>query len=179
MVFNDYIRVGQIVAPHGLQGEVKVNSYTSDPLAIGGYGTLLCDNKKNILLINLRQSGHHVIGKLELKKDGSSVIEQKIDRNLAESFKGQSLYIHKAVLPVIAETDVFYHNDLAFLSVYDGDDKNIGIVKAVQNYGGNDLLEIELLDKKITYLIFDRSNVKEVNIAQKYIKITPPQGWII
>ena len=37
---HDQVLVGVIVGAHGIKGEVKLKSFTSDPLSIGRYGPL-------------------------------------------------------------------------------------------------------------------------------------------
>ena len=79
------ILMGAIAGVHGVKGEVKVKSFTGDPLAIAAYGPLFDDAGKRFEL------------KLSSKSAKDAVVIAKIagidDRNAAEALKGRRLYV--------------------------------------------------------------------------------------
>ena len=79
---------------------------------------------------------------MRVVKDGVIArIDGIADRNAAEALKGLTLEIERAALPE-AEEDEFYHADLIGLNVEDRAGRRLGTVRAVENYGGGDILEI-------------------------------------
>ncbi len=61
------------------------------------------------------------------------------DRTTAEGLKGTELYVPRDVLPA-TERDEFYHADLIGLRAEDVEDRVIGLVKAIHNYGAGDVI---------------------------------------
>src|SRR5882757_7002245 len=105
------ILMGAIAGVHGVRGEVKVKSFTADPLAIAAYGPLF-DEQGLIFALKLSSKAAKdtiVIAKI----DGVS------DRNAAEALKGKRLYAPRAVLPAVADETEFYASDLIGLGVED------------------------------------------------------------
>ena len=52
------ICVGRIGAPQGIRGEVRLQSFTADPVAIADYGLLQTkDGKQSLEILSLRPAG--------------------------------------------------------------------------------------------------------------------------
>jgi 16S rRNA processing protein RimM len=96
------------------------------------------------------------------------------DRNMAESLRGQRLYVPRAVLPEPA-TGEFYHADLVGLRAQDGSGKAIGTVRGVHNFGAGDVLEIEFSGGAMEFIAFTDANIPVVDVAGGYIVIEPPR----
>ena len=100
---TDRICVAQIGAPHGVRGEVRLRSFTEDPLAFVEYGPLESEDRKQRFKIEaLRPAKDHFVARLS----GVS------DRNAAEKLTNVKLYVPRDVLPDIEEDETFYHADL-------------------------------------------------------------------
>jgi 16S rRNA processing protein RimM len=81
---QERILVGTIGAAHGLKGEVKVNSFTEDPMAIASYGPLHVEGREQELRIKrFRPANTALIVQFEGVED----------RTAAESLKGARLYV--------------------------------------------------------------------------------------
>src|SRR5688500_6123917 len=126
--------MGRIGAAHGIKGEVRIQSFTEDPLALVSYGPLSTD--KPGLTIKL------LVARLEGVND----------RNAAEKLNGVELYVDRALLPETDDEDDFYHADLIGLKARLADGSEIGEVMAVPNFGAGDLLEIRDPRSGDTYL---------------------------
>ena len=73
------------------------------------------------------------------------------------------------------EEDEFYLADLIGLQARDGDNAVIGTVKAVQNFGADDMLEIAPAAGGPTwYLPFTRDAVPEVRSADGWLRALRP-----
>ncbi|OEO31895.1 16S rRNA processing protein RimM [Devosia insulae DS-56] len=157
--------MGRIGAAHGIKGEVRIQSFTEDPLALASYGPL-STNKPGltIKILAARTTTNVLVARLE----GIN------DRNAAEKLNGVELYVDRALLPD-TDGDDFYHADLIGLKARLADGSEIGEVMAVPNFGAGDLLEIRDPRSGDTYLYpFSKAVVPEVRVAEGYLLIDPP-----
>ena len=158
------ICLGQIGAPHGVHGEVRLHSFTADPAAIATYGPLVTEDGRVFTIENLRPAKHTLVAKL------SGVA----DRDTAERLANTKLYVPRERLPELGEADEFYHADLIGLRAVDTAGKECGTVVAVHNFGAGDLIELRPADGARTELLpFDAATVPEVNIRGRTIVINP------
>jgi len=158
--------MGRIGAAHGIKGEVRIQSFTEDPLALASYGAL-STNKPGltIKILAARTTTNVLVARLE----GIN------DRNAAEKLNGVELYVDRALLPDPDDDDDFYHADLIGLKARLADGSEIGEVMAVPNFGAGDLLEIRDPRSGDTYLYpFSKAVVPEVRVAEGYLLIDPP-----
>src|SRR5690606_40846969 len=70
-------------------------------------------------------------------------VEGVKDRDAAQALHGVRLYVERAALPEPEDAEEFYHADLIGLRVEDPAGRLLGRVKAVENHGAGDLLEVE------------------------------------
>ena len=128
------ILMGAIAGVHGIKGEVKVKSFTADPMSIAAYGPLYDDQGRPFAL------------KLTSKGAKDSVVIARIDgiadRNAAEALRGRRLYAPREALPAIEAEDEFYASDLIGLAVEDQSGKSYGKVADVLDYGAGPMLAI-------------------------------------
>jgi 16S rRNA processing protein RimM len=162
---TDRICVAQIGAPHGVRGEVRLRSFTEDPLAFVEYGPLESeDGKQRFEIEALRPAKDHFVARL------SGVP----DRNAAEKLTNVKLYVSRDVLPDIDEKETFYFADLIGLDAFTPDGAKYGTVATVQNFGAGDIIEIRLESGGLVMLPFLDAVVLEVDIANKRIVVSPP-----
>lgn len=157
------IPVGQIVNVHGIKGAVKIKPYLNEPTLMASFGPLT--DKTGEKVFEIFESRIHkdlIIANLK----GIS------DRNAAEALKGTTLYVHKDVLPQ-GDDDEFYHHDLIGMDVL-SNGAVYGKVKAVENYGAGDILEIEKTNGKVMAFAFTDENFPNVNVAAKTIDFIEP-----
>ena len=149
------VLVGVVIAAHGIAGEVRVKSFTADPLALGGYGPLTSADGRQFGISALRQ---HRADELILRLDGVGT------RNAAEQLKGCRLYIPRTALPD-PEPGEYYHADLVGLRAEDVSGGEKGRITAVLNYGAGDILEITAADGTSELIPFSDSHVPVVDLA--------------
>jgi 16S rRNA processing protein RimM len=131
--FSHLVLVGRFGAAQGVRGEIRIKSYTADPLAIGGYAPLSDETGAKIFAIE----------RVRLLKEDMLVAKVRgvDDRDAAQALTGVSLYVSREKLPPPDE-DEFYVADLIGLVAVSPDGDEIGRVKNVVNYGAGDILEI-------------------------------------
>ncbi len=162
---DNKLLMGRIGAAHGIKGEVRIQSFTEDPLALASYGPL-STNKPGLVIriLAARTTTNVLVARLEGVND----------RNAAEKLNGVELYVDRALLPDTDDDD-FYHADLIGLKARLADGSEIGEVMAVPNFGAGDLLEIRDPRSGDTYLYpFSKAVVPEVRVADGYLLIDPP-----
>jgi 16S rRNA processing protein RimM len=158
------ILMGRSGAAHGIRGEVRIHSFTDEPLALAGYRTF-STNRPGLTVT------------IEGARATSNVLVARLagvgDRTAAARLNGVELYVERARLPAIADEDDFYLADLVGLEARGLEGGVLGKVLGVPNYGAGDILEIGGAGE--TRLIpFTRAAVPEVHLAEGYLDIDPP-----
>ena len=159
------ILVGRFGAPHGVRGEVRLQSFTQDPKAIGAYGPLQGSDGRLFTLKSIR-----------LIKDNMLVarVDGVADRSAAERLTHIELTLDRAALPPPDE-DEFYVADLVGLDAVDTMGEQLGTILGVPNYGGGDLVEVRPPRGGESLLFpFTREVVPTIDIAGRRVVIAPP-----
>ena len=158
--------VAQIGGAHGLRGEVKLKSFTGDPMAVSEYGTLTSeDGAKSFEIEALRPAKGHLVARFR-------GIE---DRGAAERLANVRLFVPRERLPPL-EADEFYHADLIGLSAVKADGSEIGTVVAVHDFGAGDILELAPRGGGTSIMVpFTAAFVPKVDIARGRIVVAPPE----
>lgn len=169
---QDLILVGIFGAAHGVRGELRLKSYTGDPMAIADYPRLTDESGKRVFkLLSARPVKDDI---LVVRVDGIA------DRTQAEKLTNTSIYIARADLPPADEDeDEFYHADLIGLRAETRDGALIGTIANVLNFGAGDILDIrpELGDNLL--LPFTKKVVPIVEIAKKRVIVDLPEEVIV
>lgn len=160
------VAVGVFGAPHGVRGEMRLKSFTGDPLAIVDYAPLTDKSGQR----------RYVLKKARPFKDDLLIVsvEGVADRDAAAKLTNLEVFASRDVMPP-AEEDEFYHADLIGLQAKDPDGKIIGFVLAVHNFGAGDIIEIKPIDGGQTLLLpFTKAIVPQINLADETITIILP-----
>jgi 16S rRNA processing protein RimM len=159
--------LGQIGAAHGVRGEVRLRSFTSDPAAITDYGPLETEDGRVLEIETLRPAKDHFVARLAGIRD----------RDAASALTNAKLYVPRERLPQTDSADEFYHADLIGLAAVDQTGRALGTVVAIHNFGAGDLIEVKPLSGGSSELVpFDVTHAPEVDIASSRIVIHPPEG---
>mgnify|MGYP003339994773 FL=1 len=132
--FSARVAVGVFGAPHGVRGEIKIKSYTGDPLSIADYAPLTDKTGER----------RFVLKKARPLKDDLLIVtvEGVTDRDAAARLTNLELYASREDMPE-AEEDEFYHADLIGLKAIDESAVEMGSVIAIHNFGAGDIIEIK------------------------------------
>ncbi|WP_439272921.1 ribosome maturation factor RimM [Pseudochrobactrum sp. HB0163] len=163
------VQLAVIGAAHGIKGEVRVKTYTGDPMDLGSYGLLYDATGRAYEVLAIRPAKNVVVVRF-------AGID---DRNAAEALNGKELYVDHAQLPQDLEEDEFYYTDLIGLAVRDGEGASYGRVSAVFNFGGGDVLEIKESGKKPALIPFTQASVPQILIAEGVVVIDPLAAGLI
>ena len=151
------IIVGQIAKTKGVNGELKIKSFFTNPFDILIYLNFFLENKTK-LGIKFTKKNNQIYGKIE-------EIDTPED---AKEFVGKYIYINKKNLPNLDKNE-FYYNDLENLEVY-LKKKKIGKVKQIQNHGAGDYLEIKCPKEEIL-VPFNSDHILTINIKERKITL--------
>ena len=184
---EEWLEIGKIVSPQGLDGEVRVypNSDFPERFVEPGRRWLLCPGGEPQPIELL--GGRYIEGK------GLYVIEIAgvEDRNSAEDLRGCLLMVPESDRPILAE-DEYHVLDLIGLEVFmQVSGESVGTVVDVIA-AGNDLLQVKLhplsvdgkedmtKDKgqKTVLIPFVKAIAPVVDLSAKRIEITPPPGLL-
>ena len=166
---SDLICVGAIGGAYGVQGEVRLKSFTSEPTAIAEYAPLYTEDQT-------REFDLVLTG--QVKNGLSARMSGIVSKEEADALKGTDLFVPRDRLPSLPD-DEFYHADLVGLTVYDTGGALLGEVRSVQNHGASDLLEIDGPGLKTTALLpFTRAAVPTVDLTAGKIIADPPEGLL-
>ncbi|GGH33435.1 ribosome maturation factor RimM [Alsobacter metallidurans] len=164
---RDLILLGVLGAPHGVRGEMRLKSYTEDPLAIADYKPLTDEaGARAFKILSAR-----------LVKDDMLVVrlEGVADRDKAAVLTNTRLYAPRDLLPPVEDEDEFYQADLIGLRVEARNGEAIGTVLAVLDFGAGDILEIEPASGgRPIMLPFTKAVVPHVDIAGGRLIAEPP-----
>jgi 16S rRNA processing protein RimM len=160
------VLLARIGAAHGVRGEVRVKSFTADPMALGGYGPLSSRDGRVFLVERLRPAKEVVVAKFRGVDD----------RNAAEALNGTDLFVPRDRLPAAEDEDEFYHADLIGLSAEAEDGTPLGTVVAIHNFGAGDILDIAPPRGPSLLVPFTKAVVPDVDlVAGRLVVIPPPE----
>jgi 16S rRNA processing protein RimM len=164
-VTDRLILVGRVAGAFGVKGEVRITSYTDDPVALVSYRDLRRANGSPGLTLT---GGRPHKGALVAR---ASEVATRED---AEALRGLELFVPRDVLPPPDE-DEFYLADLIGLAAMTPAGEALGRIKSVQNFGAGDLLEIAPEMGPTWWLPFTREAVPEVKIAEGIVVAIRPE----
>jgi 16S rRNA processing protein RimM len=160
------VLVGRFGAAQGVRGEIRIKSYTADPLSIGAYGPL-CDEQG---------ARTFEFERLRALKDDMVVAKVKgvDDRDAAAALTGLSLHVGRQKLPPPDE-DEFYIADLIGLAAVSPEGDEIGHVKNVLNFGAGDMLEIAPPSGETFFAPFTKEVAPKIDFPGRRIVVVRPQ----
>lgn len=165
------IKIGQIIKPFGVKGEVKVYSYTDFPLdRFNTKSKLFMDfNNEYIPLkvLSVKQADNILM----IHFDGFNDVDQ------VEKYRQTDIYIDQTDIKPLNKGE-YYIFEIKGLDVFDSDDKFLGKVKDVEMTGAHNNLRIEREDHS-TFLVPNIPVfVKSIDIESKKIVVKLIEGLI-
>lgn len=164
------VHMATIGAPHGVRGEVRVRTFTGDPLALGDYGPLADEKGRKFAVLDIRPAKNVVVVRFK-----------GIDsREKAEALNGAELFVDRAVLPdEELDEDEFFCEDLIGLKVVDVEGAPRGTVIAVHDFGGGDILEIGGAGRKSVMIPFSQAAVPAIDFSAGQITVEPVAAGLV
>jgi 16S rRNA processing protein RimM len=159
------ILLAAVIASHGLKGELRVKLFTASAAKLRAYGALHTRDGKVLNVASARDA-----------REGEAVVAFKgiADRAAADALKGAEIFVSRDSLPALDESE-YYQADLIGLTAYDTEDRELGKVAAIHNYGAGDVIEILRHDGDTILLAFTRANVPVIDVRAKRVVIAVPE----
>lgn len=144
------VTLAAVTGAHGVAGEVRLKLFGD------GWESLKPHKSFN--------GGALTLAKVRSDGKGGAVARfaEIADRTAAEALRGTTLTVPRAGLPELEEGE-FYFSDLLDLAVVSDTGEPIGRVKAVENFGATDVIEIEKPDGQTFMVPLTRQAVPEWN----------------
>ena len=165
---KDKILVGKINAAYGIQGWVKVFSYTDPREQIFAYAPWTLKRGSKTELLEVSKGKVHGKGIVALAKGF-------VDRNQADSLIGSEIWVDRSLLPALDKGE-YYWEQIEGLKVVNQAGEILGVVDHMLETGANDVLVVrankESIDKKerlIPYVIDEV--VLDVDLEEKCILV--------
>lgn len=161
------LQVARIGKPHGIRGEVTVQVLTDAPGDRFVPGTRF--------VVEPASAGPLTILGARWNKDILLLAFEEIEtRNEAETLRGAKLFIETEELDD-DDDEGWYEHELVGLDVRVGG-KVVGKVSGLNTLPVQDLLVVTSTDGKEILIPFVEQIVPEVNVAEKFVLVTPPPG---
>ncbi len=161
MNLNNKILIAKIQAHQGLNGWLKVYSYSETKQKFSEYKYFFIQKGNNTIRLDIEDIS---IGKsIKVKFKNFNCREDSQD------YIGEEIFINEDQLDVL-EANQFYWKELIGLTAYLNNGKKIGIVSDIIETGSNDVLVIKGEEEILVPYIFGES-VMEVVVEEKKIII--------
>jgi 16S rRNA processing protein RimM len=157
------IEMGVFSSVHGVRGQIKIKSYTSQPEAIADYPSLQ-DKQGNHYKITITGQADDML---------IASVEGINSRNDAERLKNTKLYVPRSALPKLKKGE-HYQEDLIGLKLSSPDGKEYGTVISVHNFGAGTLVNIRLVNGQEEYMPFNKTIFSKVDTDALTAIIDPP-----
>lgn len=162
--------VGRIGRPHGIRGEVTVETRTDEPDERFAPGAVLSVDAPVSELVVDRAHWHS--GRLLVSFRGS------VDRNDAEALRGLLLHVERDAAEVPDDPEEYYDSSLMGCTVELVDGSGVGTVAEVVHLPSQDLLSVRTPDDRDVLVPFVAAMVPVVDLPARRIVIDPPPGLL-
>ena len=155
---NVWVEIGSILGPHGINGQVKIKSFTEVPEGMFLYKNLFIGNEQKPIKIKLlRKIKHNLI----------CTVENIKTRNEAETIRNLILYVKRDEFPILNDNE-FYQRDLLNFEVFNLKRESFGFIISFNDFGGGQLVEVENLNKRF-YLPIGETFLKNINYQDREV----------
>ena len=163
-----FVQVGTFGHPQGLNGDIKINIFTSSLESFKMLRSFFMeDGKSSLIFTSLRKIGKKNIGSIEGCED----------RDAALDCRGKHIYAFRENFPK-TNNDEYYVLDLIDCEVINVKQESLGKVIDIKNFGAGDLIEIINNGKKTFYIPMNEDNFINVDIDKKKILVNPIKGLL-
>ena len=167
----DHVMIGEILKPHGIQGEVKVYPYSEQPENFKNY--------QEIILLKPSAGGTQTYKVEKCRIQGKLALlhlEGVASRETAENLKGSRIWLKKVDLPRLG-ADEYYWHQLKDLLVVTESGQELGRASKLFNSLAHDVLVVTGCGHE--YMIpVKQGIIKRIDAQEGKIIISPPPGLL-
>ena len=158
--------LGQIVAPHGVRGDLRIMPLTSNVQLFMDMDYLLLPDDRRLQIVKARPHKNIIL----------VTTEEITSIEAAEALRGQKVSVYREDMPELPEGR-FYVGDLIGLPVLDEEGNRIGTFKDVLQTGSKDVYVIEPIEGRDILVAAIPDNILEISPEHNRIVVRLPQ-WI-
>lgn len=163
----DEVLIGEVMKPHGIQGELKVHPITDNPKRF--------KKLKEVILVQNQVQRRLKVLDAKVQPDGVCLALEGIEtREEADKFRGWSVKIDRAEVPPLKEG--WYYFELEGMQVYEGDTL-LGTLTRVLQTGANDVYLVMGSKGEICIPAL-KSVVKNVDVPGRRMDVELPLGLL-
>ena len=166
---SGWVAVGLLWRARGNRGELLAEIYSSQPGRAERLKDVLLVAGERKLPIQVERVWDHD-GRTVIKFVGIDTIAQ------AEAWEGADILAPETERAIPGEGE-YSLQDLIGCKVMELE-REIGVVRSVEEYGGTPLLKLEAVDGHEILVPFARAICREIDVARKVIRAVLPQGLI-
>ena len=129
-----FLLIARIGKTRGLRGEFFLRSFAEDPQSLNTFTKFYTMNSslmEEVEFEYIKTANANIISKIKSIDDIDAM----------KVFGQKDVYILRSELPQLDENEAYWF-ELIGMNVINLDDKNLGIVEIVNNYGASDILEV-------------------------------------
>ena len=167
----EYIKIGKIVNTFGLNGELKINSFTDFNEQ---------RFKKGNTIYILFQNEYIAMEVLKYRVHKNMLLvsfNNYLDINLVEKYKGCEIFFDKTAIEPLKKGE-YYFFQLENLEVYSEENEYLGKVIKVEESVASNLLRIKKKDETEVLVPYISNFIKEVDLKNQKIIIHTIAGLI-
>ncbi|MGI6091460.1 MAG: 16S rRNA processing protein RimM [Veillonellaceae bacterium] len=163
---NELIVIGQIVAPHGVRGDVRVFPHTDFPERFAKTKRVVLEDGSALDVENAKFHKQFVLVKFRNVNT----------MNDAEKLRGKLLHVNRQDVVPLPEGH-FYHFDIIGLKVYTESGEYLGIVTDILETGSNDVYVTEQEDQKPILIPALKEVVLKIDIPSGRMTVKLQEEW--
>jgi 16S rRNA processing protein RimM len=165
----DCYKVGYILKPHGLKGEVTISLDPEFPDDLSDITTVFVERQAKLI--------PYFFQAISFNGDKAFVKFEDVDtQEAAQSISKSALYLPKSARPKSAKGE-FYDDEIVSFEVHDKELGSIGMVVAVQQAGPNKLIEVDHHGREVLIPI-NGPFITSINKSKKRIMVDLPDGFL-
>lgn len=164
----EMIAIGKIRTSHGVQGYVKIASYSGETEHFFRLDKVILKSdklEKEYSIQDIKPLGESII----IKFDGIDTPEK------GKTLAGQEMVVPREFAAALSDNE-YYHADLIQCNLY-FEDEVLGHVKSVFEGGGGELFEVQLTSGETVLIPFRDEFIGEISIEKKLIALK--NRWIL
>lgn len=159
-----FLAVGRLRRTHGIAGEMVMEILTDFPERLRPHKEVfLGAQHKPIKIASVRPNGNSLL----IRFEGYHTPEE------AAALRTQMIYIRAESLPTLPEGRYYYH-ELLGITVKNAEGEVLGTLTEIVETGANDVYVVTQ-EKRELLIPAIESVVLEVNIAERWMRVQPPE----
>ena len=156
--------LGQIVAPHGVRGDLRIMPLTSNIRLFTDMDYLLLPDDRRLHIVKARP--HKNVMLVTVKEITSA--------EAAETLRGQKVSVYREDMPELPEGR-YYVGDLIGLPVLDEEGRQVGVFRDVLQTGSRDVYVIRPPEGKDILVANIPENIREIDLPNGRIIVRLPE----